>query len=99
MLIDVSFPVFWCDVCQNNYGRQDSNGIEFSAWGKIIQNRDWMWSLSVNGLHSKTTIREISDALKRKNDENGAKTKIPLLVCNFVRMSHRLLFMLFVRPV
>ncbi len=76
MLIDVSLPPSsGATSVKNNYGRQDSNGIEFSAWGKIIQNRDWMWSLSVNGLHSKTTIREISDALKRKNDENGAKNE------------------------
>ncbi|MDE6436176.1 MAG: hypothetical protein K2K69_01535, partial [Muribaculaceae bacterium] len=46
-------------------------GIEFSLWGKLIQPRDWPWTLSVNGLHSKSTILAISDALKRFNQENA----------------------------
>jgi len=74
MLIDVSLPPSSGDSSvKNNYGRQESNGFEFSLWGKIIQTRDWGWSVSFNGLHSKTTIKEISDALKRMNQENGEK--------------------------
>lgn len=74
MLIDVSLPPSsGATTVKNNFGRQESNGIEFSLWGKIIQTRDWGWNISVNGLHSKTTIKEISDALKRKNEENGEK--------------------------
>lgn len=73
MIIDVSLPPSSGAVSvKNNYGKQVSNGIEFSLWGKIIQSRDWSWNLSINGLHSKTTIKEISDALKRKNESNGA---------------------------
>lgn len=73
MLIDVSLPPSsGATSVKNNFGRQESNGIEFSLWGKIIQGRDWNWNLSVNGLHSKTTIKEISDALKRKNESNAA---------------------------
>ncbi|MFS6556005.1 hypothetical protein VPJ68_11140, partial [Parabacteroides distasonis] len=49
-----------------------SNGFEFSVWGKIIKTRDWEWNLSVNGLHSKTTINNISDALRRRNEANAA---------------------------
>lgn len=72
MLIDVSLPPSsGASSVKNNYGRQKSHGIEFSVWGKIIQTRDWSWTLSVNGLHSKTKILEISDALKRMNQENG----------------------------
>lgn len=72
MLIDVSLPPSsGATSVKNNFGKQESNGIEFSAWGKIIQTRDWTWNLSVNGLHSKTTIKNISDALKRKNEENA----------------------------
>ena len=72
MLIDVSLPPSsGATSVKNNFGSQDSKGLEFSLWGKIIQNRDWMWSVSLNGLHSKTTIKEISDALKRKNELNG----------------------------
>lgn len=75
MLIDVSLPPSsGAASVKNNFGKQESYGLEFSAWGKIIQTRDWMWSLSVNGLHSKTTIKAISDALKRKNEENGKVT-------------------------
>ena len=72
MLIDVSLPPSsGATSVKNNFGKQKSNGIEFSLWGKIIQTRDWGWNLSVNGLHSKTTILNISDALKRKNEENA----------------------------
>ncbi|MCM1051199.1 MAG: SusC/RagA family TonB-linked outer membrane protein [Paenibacillus sp.] len=74
MLIDVSLPPSsGATTVKNNYGRQESNGLEFSLWGKLIQTRDWSWNVSVNGLHSKTTIKEISDALKRMNQENGEK--------------------------
>lgn len=74
MLIDVSLPPSsGATSVKNNFGKQKSNGIEFSLWGKIIQTRDWGWNLSVNGLHSKTTILNISDALKRKNEENATE--------------------------
>ncbi len=72
MLIDVSLPPSsGANSVKNNFGKQRSNGIEFSLWGKIIQTRDWSWNLSVNGLHSKTTILNISDALKRKTENNS----------------------------
>ena len=72
MLIDVSLPPSsGASSVKNNFGKQRSNGIEFSVWGKIIQTRDWSWNISVNGLHSKTTILNISDALKRKNENNS----------------------------
>lgn len=73
MLIDVSLPPSsGAGSVKNNYGKQKSYGVEFSLWGKIIQTRDWTWTLSVNGLHSKTTILNISDALKRKNENNAS---------------------------
>lgn len=72
MLIDVSLPPSsGATTVKNNFGKQRSYGVEFSLWGKIIQTRDWGWNLSVNGLHSKTTILGISDALKRKNELNA----------------------------
>lgn len=74
MLIDVTLPPSsGATSVKNNFGKQESNGFEFSLWGKLIQTRDWSWNLSVNGLHSKTTIKEISDALKRKNELNAAE--------------------------
>lgn len=75
MLIDVSLPPSaGATSVKNNYGKQVSNGVEFSLWGKVINKRDWQWTLSFNGLHSKTTIKNISDALKRKNEENASST-------------------------
>ncbi len=72
MLIDKSLPPSsGATSVKANLGSQTSNGIEFSLWGKIIQTRDWEWNLSVNGLHSKTVINKISEALKRKNEQNA----------------------------
>lgn len=73
MLIDRSLPPSsGTTSVKANLGSQTSNGIEFSLWGKIIKTRDWESSLSVNGLHSKTTINNISDAMKRMNEQNAS---------------------------
>ncbi|MCI7370327.1 SusC/RagA family TonB-linked outer membrane protein [Prevotella sp.] len=73
MLIDRSLPPSsGTTSVKANLGSQTSNGIEFSLWGKIIKTRDLEWSLSVNGLHSKTTINNISDAMKRMNEQNAS---------------------------
>lgn len=73
MLIDRSLPPSsGTTSVKANLGSQTSNGIEFSLWGKIIKTRDWEWSLSVNGLHSQTTINNISDAMKRMNEQNAS---------------------------
>lgn len=73
MLIDRSLPPSsGTTSVKANLGSQTSNGIEFSLWGKIIKTRDWEWSLSVNGLHSKTTINNISDAMWRMNEQNAS---------------------------
>lgn len=73
MLIDRSLPPSsGTTSVKANLGSQTSNGIEFSLWGKIIKTKDWEWSLSVNGLHSKTTINNISDAMKRMNEQNAS---------------------------
>ncbi len=73
MLIDRSLPPSsGTTSVKANLGSQTSNGIEFSLWGKIIKTRDWEWSLSVNGLHSKTTINNNSDAMKRMNEQNAS---------------------------
>lgn len=73
MLIDLSLPPSsGATAVKDNLGSQTSKGVEFSVWGKIIKTRDWEWNLSVNGLHSTTTINNISEALKRKNEENGS---------------------------
>lgn len=72
MLIDKSLPPSsGATSVKANLGSQTSNGFEFSLWGKIIKTKDWEWNLSWNGLHSKTTINKISEALKRKNEQNA----------------------------
>ena len=73
MLIDMSLPPSsGATTVKANLGSQTSNGLEFSLWGKIIKTKDWEWNLSANGLHSKTTINNISDALKRRNESNAS---------------------------
>ncbi len=82
MLIDVTLPPSSGDSSvKDNYGAQKSNGFEFSLYGKVIKTQDWELGLTVNGLHSETTITDISDALKGQNDENAASnsTTAPLL--------------------
>ena len=72
MLIDRSLPPSsGTTSVKANLGSQTSNGIEFSVWGKIIRTKDWEWTFSVNGLHSKTTINNISEAMKRMNEQNA----------------------------
>lgn len=74
MLLDVSLPPSsGATNVKNNFGSQKSTGFEFSLWGKLIQTHYWGWNLSVNGLHSKTVIQHISDALKRQNETNAAQ--------------------------
>lgn len=75
MLIDLSLPPSTgTTTVKDNLGKQVSNGIEFSVWGKIIKTKDWEWNVTVNGLHTSTTIKNISDALRRRNEQNAAQT-------------------------
>ena len=75
MLIDISLPPSsGATTVKDNYGSQESNGVEFSVWGKPIVTKDFSWSVMFNGLHTKTTIKDISSALERANDENSAVT-------------------------
>ncbi len=76
MLIDRSLPPSsGATSVKANLGSQTSKGFEFSLWGKIIRTKDWEWNLSVNGLHSKTVINSISEAMKRWNESNATGTK------------------------
>ena len=75
MLIDISLPPSsGATTVKDNYGSQESNGVEFSVWGKPIVTKDFSWSVMFNGLHTKTTIKDISSALERANDANSAMT-------------------------
>ncbi len=76
MLIDVSLPPSsGGSNVKDNLGAQESNGFEFSVWGKLIQTKDFSWTVTANGLHATTKIKAISDALKRQNNENGSITE------------------------
>ena len=72
MLIDMSLPPSsGAKSVKSNIGRQRSTGFEFNVWAKLIDRKDWNWTLTLNGLHSRTTILGISDALKRWNERNA----------------------------
>ncbi len=72
MLIDISMPPSsGTTKVKDNFGRQKNVGCEFSVWGKLIDKKGFFWTLSWNGIHNKTTILDISDALRRQNDENA----------------------------
>lgn len=73
MVIDMSLPPSSGSTSiKANLGSQDSHGFEFSVWGKIIRTKDWEWNLSANGLYSRSTIKNISEALKRRNEMNAS---------------------------
>ncbi len=75
MLIDMSLPPSsGASTVKANLGSQTSKGFEFSLWGRIIKRKDWEWTLSANGLHQETVINNISDALRRHNEENAANS-------------------------
>lgn len=76
MLIDMSLPPSsGTTSVKSNIGRQESSGYEFNIWAKVLDKKDWTWSLTLNGLHNKTTIVGISDALKRWNEKNATSNK------------------------
>lgn len=78
MLIDLSLPPSSGDTSvKYNLGSQKSKGFEFSVWGKVVRNKDWEWILSFNGLHNSSVIKNISNALKRMNEENAGTTTTP----------------------
>lgn len=73
MVIDMSLPPSSGSTSiKANLGSQDSHGFEFSVWGKIIRTKEWEWNLSANGLYSRSTIKNISEALKRRNEMNAS---------------------------
>lgn len=75
MLIDLSLPPSsGAEHVKSNLGSQTGYGFEFSLWAKVLQSKDWEWNISLNGLHTKSKINNISEALKRKNEENAKAT-------------------------
>lgn len=73
MLIDVSLPPSsGATSVKHNLGSQTARGVEFKLWGKLLHKGDWDWNVTWNGLHQRTTITGISNALKRMNEANAA---------------------------
>lgn len=84
MLIDMSLPPSSGSVnVKSNLGSQTGSGFEISLWGRILQTKDWEWSLSANGLHTRNVINNISDALKRKNEANASAKASPAPLLQF----------------
>lgn len=72
MLIDVSLPPSAGEASvPNNLGRQRNVGFEFQIFGKILQQGDWQWSVSANGLHNRSKILGINSSLERRNRSNA----------------------------
>lgn len=57
---------------KENVGKLQNNGIEFNANVFIIQKpkKNLYWSVFLNGAHNKSKIVEISNSLKKVNEEN-----------------------------
>lgn len=84
MLIDMSLPPSSGAVnVKSNLGSQTSQGFEFGLWAKVLQVKDLGWSVSINGLHARNIINNISDALKRKNEENANNNASPVPLLQF----------------
>lgn len=71
LLLDVSkAPSVGVSTVRENIGSIENRGLEFRTKVVPIQNKDWYWGLSMNFSHNKNKIKSISNALKRKNEEN-----------------------------
>lgn len=58
-----------------NVGELTNSGLEISAYGTIIQNRDWRWDLRGNVAFNKNKIKKLADGLDRLEHltvDNGA---------------------------
>lgn len=61
-----------------NYGEQSNKGYEFSISGVIIRNKEFDWSMYINGVHNINRIEKISNSLQSYNEQinvEGDQTK------------------------
>ena len=69
LLIDQTIPPSIGETTvKSNLGKQRNKGYEFDISAVLVQNKDWRFSLKVNGSHNKNKILAISNALAAAND-------------------------------
>ena len=74
LLLDVTkAPSVGVSTARENIGKIENKGIEFQTRVVPVVTRDWNWSLSLNYSYNKNKIKSISDALRKKNEENKGK--------------------------
>ncbi len=71
LLLDVTkAPSIGVTTAKENIGSIINTGVELSTRVVPIRTNDWQWSLSLNGAYNRNRIVKISEALKRRNEEN-----------------------------
>lgn len=85
MLTEVSVAPslgFLGNAFTSNMGKIKNEGYEINVNAVIIQNRkkDIEWSMMLQTAHNKNTLKEISNALKKINDENNKDKVNPAAV-------------------
>ena len=76
LLIDQTIPPSIGETTvKSNLGKQRNKGYEFDIAAVLVQNKDWRFSLKLNGSHNKNKILAISNALAAANDEANASSE------------------------
>lgn len=74
LLLDITkAPSVGVTTTRENVGAVENKGVELSTRVIPIQTKDWQWSLSLNYSYNKNKIKQISNALKARNEENLKK--------------------------
>ena len=76
LLIDQTIPPSIGETAvKSNLGKQRNKGYEFDIAAVLVQNKDWRFSLKLNGAHNKNKILAISNALAAANDKANASSE------------------------
>lgn len=54
-----------------NVGKLKNSGIEFDIKGRVIQTKDWLWEVSLNGYSYKNKMLNLPDEYKESGMPNG----------------------------
>lgn len=74
LLLDVTkAPSIGVATAVENIGAIENKGFEVQTRVVPIQTKDWYWGLSFNYSYNKNKIKSISNALKKRNEENQNK--------------------------
>lgn len=77
LLLDVSTPPsLGVNSYKENMGKLGNTGLEGSLTAFVIKpgSKPLSWSVFVNGIHNKNKIKEISNSLKKMNEQNDLNT-------------------------